>query len=87
MSKSKLSMLIAVAFTLVPIQVFAQGVGSPPPPKPGDPAAATGAVGGSAPPLKPGARTGSSGSVGSPPPPKPGAAPPSDGKAGESSRN
>jgi hypothetical protein len=75
MSKSTLSMLIAAALTLAPIQVFAQGVGSPPPPKPGDPAAASGTSGGSAPPLKPGARTGgSSGSVGSPPPPRPGPA-------------
>lgn len=82
MSKSKLSMLIAAALALAPLQVFAQGVGSPPPPRPGDPAAATGAVGGSAPPLKPGARTGGTpGSVGSPPPPRP--TPPSDGKKGD----
>jgi hypothetical protein len=81
MPKIKLSMLIAAALTLAPIQVFAQGVGSPPPPKAGDPSSASGTVGGSAPPLKPGARTGSSGNVGSPPPPKPQA--PAGGKTGD----
>lgn len=81
---SKLSMLIALVCTLAPIQAFAQGVGSPPPPRPGDPSAATGAVGGSAAPLKPGARTGSTGNVSSPPPPRPGTTgTPSGSKTGD----
>ena len=65
MPMSKFTTLIAVGLMLVPVQLFAQGVGgSPPPPKPGDRAMPNGAVGGSALPSKPGVASGTTGSVG-----------------------
>ncbi|VIO67900.1 hypothetical protein CI1B_22180 [Bradyrhizobium ivorense] len=74
MFRKRLAMIVAACLVLAPVQSFAQNAGGTPlPPRPGDRAAPTGAVGGSALPASSGQRVGVSGTGGTALPPDPGA--------------